>query len=355
MRTDTTQRDRPDIEDQLARYGTWLAARVGVPVTPPTLDEPAHGVHRARARVGLVATGSVAIAAAVALVVWLGVGDSGPRSGEPVIVGTQPSTQATSPEGAPPATAALREQLAQVLSDLARIQSVILENQELQELISLQVPGSSEVVVAQIVPGAADNLESTLQIDKGSAEGLAEGMAVVIGGDAVPVLVGRVADVATHTATVRLLQDPDSRISVWIPVYRQAGILQGEGDPERLSIDEVPISADERPHVGQIVETSGRDGSEIPPGLIVGSVAAVDDTPPGGLATHVDVRPIADLERVTHVRVITDYTPGDVVEHGGGTTVDAGTATTDTGAGSGTTTTTTGGDTAPTSAPEATG
>jgi rod shape-determining protein MreC len=350
MRTDTTQSDRPDVEDQLARYGTWLAARVGVPVTPPTFHEPAPEVHRARARAGLVATGSVAIAAAVALVVWLGVGDRGPRSSEPVIVGTQPSTQATGPEGVPAADALRREQLAQLRSDLERIQSVILENQELQELLSLQVHGSSEVVVAQVVPGAAGNVESTLQIDKGGAEGLAEGMAVVIGSDdAVPVLIGRVAEVATHTATIRLLHDPDSRISVWIPVYRQAGILEGEGDPGQLSIDEVPISVDERPRVGQIVETSGRDGSELPPGLIVGSVSAVDDAPPNAFDTHVDVRPIADLERLTYVRVITDYTLGDVVEQGDGTT--AGTATTDTGAGSGTTTTTTG-SIGPTTVPE---
>ena len=260
----------------------------------------------------------------------------------------------------------LREQLAQARSDLAQVrrdvaqvQSVIIENQDLQALLDLQVPGSTERVVAQVVSGAPNNFQSTLQIDKGSADGLVAGMPVVIGDDdAQPVLIGRLTDVATHTATVRLLQDRESRISVWIPVYRQAGILEGQGDPERLSIDDVPINADERPRVGQIVETSGRDGSDLPPGLIVGSVSAVDDAPPGALDTHVDVRPIADLERITHVRVITDYTPGEVVEQGDGTTgtTTAGTTTNDAGTGGDATTSTTGdGGTAPTTAPEASG
>jgi rod shape-determining protein MreC len=250
--------------------------------------------------------------------------------------------------------AALRDQVAQLRSELAQVQSVIIENQELQALLELQVPGSTERVVAQVVSGAPNNFQSTLQIDKGSAEGLVAGMAVVIGDDdAQPVLIGRLTEVATHTATVRLLQDPESRISVWIPLYRQAGILEGEGDPEQLSIDDVPVRAGERPSVGQIVETSGRDGSELPPGLIVGSISAVDRATPGELETHVDVRPIADLERVTHVRVITDYTPGELVEQGEATTGDTGTG--DTGTDAATTTTTTGGDTAPTTAPEASG
>jgi rod shape-determining protein MreC len=252
---------------------------------------------------------------------------------------------------------ALRAQLAQARSDLAQVQSDIIENQELTALLDLQVQGSTEAVVAQVVSGAPNNFQSTVQIDKGSAEGLERGMAVVIG-DATgqPVLVGRLTEVATHTATVRLLHDRESRISVWIPVYRQAGILAGEGDPERLSIDEVPISADERPRVGQIVETSGRDGSELPPGLIVGSVSSVDDSPPGALDTHVEVRPIADLERVTHVRVITDYTPGELQDDTTSTTAVTGSGPPGTAAdGTGSTTTTTVDDSATTTAPEASG
>jgi rod shape-determining protein MreC len=253
--------------------------------------------------------------------------------------------------------AALRDQVAQLRSELAQVQSVIIENQELQALLELQVPGSTERVVAQVVSGAPNNFQSTLQIDKGSADGLAAGMAVVIGDDdAQPVLIGRLTEVATHTATVRLLQDRESRISVWIPVYRQAGILVGEGDPERLSIDEVPVNADERPRIGQIVETSGRDGSELPPGLIVGSVSAVDDSSPGALDTHVDVRPVADLERVTHVRVITDYTPGELQDDTTSTTAVTGSGPPGTAAdGTGSTTTTTVDDSATTTAPEASG
>jgi rod shape-determining protein MreC len=243
---------------------------------------------------------------------------------------------------------ALREQVAQLRSDLAQIQSVIIENQELQALLDLQVAGSTERVVAQVTSGSPNNFQSTLQIDKGSADGLAVDMAVVIGGDdAEPVLIGRISEVATHTATVRLLQDPDSRVSVWIPVYGQAGILEGRGSPDRLVIEDLEIGPDERPRVGQVVETSGREGSEFPPGLIIGSISAVADAPPGATTTNVDVRPIADLERVTRVRVITDYTPGEVDESA--TTTTPGDATAPT-----TTTTTTVEGTA-TTAPESSG
>jgi rod shape-determining protein MreC len=242
--------------------------------------------------------------------------------------------------------AALREQVAQLRSDLAQIQSVIIENQELQELLDLQVAGSTERVVAQVTSGAADNFESTLRIDKGSADGLAEGMAVVIGGDdAEPVLVGRIAEVDTHAATVRLLQDPESQVSVWIPVYGETAILQGEGSADRLVIEDIPIGPNEVPAVGQVVETSGREGSEFPPGLIIGSISAVAAPRPGALFTSVDVRPIADLERITRVRVITDYTSGDVADS----------ATTATSAPPPTTTTTTAVEGTATTAPEASG
>jgi hypothetical protein len=283
-----------DLLDRLQALGSWLDETVepvtaaearGAPVV--TEDVP---LRLRRRRRGVQALGATATAVAVALATWSVARDDGGNADPDDVVVDEPTTT-TGP---------------------APIPHAIHENRELQALLDLEVAGSTEVVVAQVVSGPPTGVTSTLQLDAGSADGLAVDMAVVIaGGDDEPVLIGRISDVATHAATVRLLHDRDSRIDVWIPISGRAGVLEGRGS-DRLVVHDVEIWPDELPRVGQVVETSARGGSDLPPGLLIGSVSAVADPPPGAGTTDVDVRPFADLEQVTRVRVITDYTPDEV-------------------------------------------
>jgi rod shape-determining protein MreC len=77
-------------------------------------------------------------------------------------------------------------------------------------------------------------------------------------------------------------------------------IAGGTGDPDRLQLENVPVTADIRE--GDLLETSGL-GGRFPRGYPVGYVEAVLIEPTSAFA-EVTVRPLAALDRSRHVLVV---------------------------------------------------
>ncbi len=140
----------------------------------------------------------------------------------------------------------------------------------------------------------------SLLVDRGAADGLVEGLAVVQGSR----LVGLVQHVDERSARVQLVTDPSFRIEV--AVRSQEGVratayLRG-GDDEALPLRNLRAPTGFVVRRDDSVLTS--NGSErVPDGLVVGRVTDADDLEVETLR-DVKIRPLFDLDASTTVLVL---------------------------------------------------
>ncbi len=104
----------------------------------------------------------------------------------------------------------LRDQLSQARAQTLQSADAQRELELLQAQEHLDFVGNIPRVVAQVVATSSSNFELSVQINRGSDNGIAVSMPVVTGGG----LVGRVAAVSAKRATVLLLTDPTFSVGV---------------------------------------------------------------------------------------------------------------------------------------------
>jgi rod shape-determining protein MreC len=153
-------------------------------------------------------------------------------------------------------------------------------------------------VDARVVAGPLTNFEHTLELDKGTNDGIAVDMPVVTGAG----LVGRITEVQKTRSVVKLLTDPDVVVGVRLFTSQETGLMHGTGDGQPLTIDEgigpkVPVPPND------LVTTSGEDRAAYPPSIPIGSVTA-STVSSDQLRQVVTVQPLADLSNLTLVKVL---------------------------------------------------
>jgi rod shape-determining protein MreC len=102
-------------------------------------------------------------------------------------------------------------------------------------------------ILARVISNSPSNFDQTVEIDKGSNDGLEIGQMVVVG----QVLVGKITEVQSDRATVMLITD--ARFSVAVKV-------ENVDDEEEESEDSVP--ADDETSTETSTDTSGPEGEE---------------------------------------------------------------------------------------------
>jgi rod shape-determining protein MreC len=178
--------------------------------------------------------------------------------------------------------------------------SVEAELKHLKELVDLQDASDLPTVVARISSSGSSTFDHVRFINKGSADGISEGDAVV---DARG-LVGRVDLVFEHRAEVRLILDPNVQVFVRDQSTSQEGIVRGDNENDlllRMSNVDEPVHAD------SVIVTAG---SRFPPGITVGTVTktASDDA---GFGLVTGVVPAVSFSRLDYVIVVVGYSPLD--------------------------------------------
>lgn len=145
----------------------------------------------------------------------------------------------------------------------------------------------------------------SILIDRGSADGVRVGDTVVMGAT----FLGRVRQVYTSTARVKLLTDPSSRLEVFVRTSK-GGLLRGfarrvgsQNGHDRMQVEFVEL----KPGVGVIpvkspVFTANFD-ERVPAHLLVGLVSEVSD-PDLDRMPILSVRPAMDLDRSTECIVL---------------------------------------------------
>ena len=197
----------------------------------------------------------------------------------------------------------LRQQVQALRNRVGQTKTLEDEVKRLRDVLGLSFVGTLKTVAAQVITGAPGNFDNTLEIDRGTSNGLAMGMPVVsnLG------LIGRVIDVSKHSATVLLITDPASNVAVRLPASNATGVASGHGGLNTLSVSfvnpDAQLARDEN------VVTAGQKDGLYPPDIPVGTVVSAAKTP-GANQYDVTVRPYANLARVEFVQVVRWTGPG---------------------------------------------
>jgi rod shape-determining protein MreC len=193
----------------------------------------------------------------------------------------------------------LREQNAELRRQIAELQAAGQDNLALRQALDFQRTYGHSMVAAQVVGRGPDGFSLTVEIDRGTDDGVRPGMVVASGAG----LVGRVLEAAPHAAIVQTLADPQSRVSGYLAKSGLEGTVMG--GPENLQMQINPRFG-ATPAAGDWVLTSGVGGG-YPRGLLIAQVARVtyNDASTVDRATLTWVN---DPATMTVVLVITDFT-----------------------------------------------
>jgi rod shape-determining protein MreC len=183
---------------------------------------------------------------------------------------------------------------------LAELNAAGYDNKELRQALDFQRTFGHRTVVAEVVGRGPDAFSRTLQIDRGSDDGVRAGMIVVSG----PGLVGRVRETGLHGAIVQTLADPQSRANVFLSGSGLQGTVIGGPAALQLQLQHrIGATASK----GEWAITSGIGGG-YPRGLVVGNVTSVSHSDAATVDTAL-VDWVNNLATMTLVIVVLDFTP----------------------------------------------
>ena len=201
----------------------------------------------------------------------------------------------------------LTQELAEARTELAEARTAARDNEQLRRMVDLEkepgFPDGMNPVTARVIARSSTDWSSTIQINKGTSDGVQEDQPVITGDG----LVGKVAQASGSTATVQLITDGEAAVDAAIVPDGTSGVVRTPvGDPDDLQLDFVRDV--EKIEKGQTVITSGFRRGELeslfPRGIPIGTIRNVDRDE---LETYnrVHVEPFADFRRIDLVQVLT--------------------------------------------------
>jgi len=206
----------------------------------------------------------------------------------------------------------LEVQLAQVTKerDEALAENAVLKSQmdkvaKLQDVLGVQDANPEwSLVTANVINPDPTGLQKLVTIDKGKADGIDVGMAVVDPN----YLVGYITEVEEHSARVTLVIDNSFSVGAKLQDHPKGvgiayGMWQSGGRVEMRYVDR-----DITPGKDEVVVTSDdtdSQTSQIPPALISGKVTGESSIDNQGDSQTIQILPAADFDNLSIVAVIT--------------------------------------------------
>lgn len=191
----------------------------------------------------------------------------------------------------------LREENSELRGAVLRADDAERERQALIDQLNLGNASDIPRVDARVVATNPSNFELSIEIDKGSSQGVADGMPVVTGTG----LVGRISNVSRNRAVVQLLVDDEFSVGIRIDPQGDTGVATGQGIRRPMTADLLDPST--KLEQGQVAVTSGLQQSQFPPGIPVGTIATAT-TRANALQQDVEITPVVDLGRLAFVTVL---------------------------------------------------
>jgi rod shape-determining protein MreC len=192
--------------------------------------------------------------------------------------------------------ARLRDELAKQRGQNNQAQAIqnelnlVLSNQHLPYI------GNIQTVQATVVDTSSSNFENSIQINRGSAQGILVNMPVVTGDG----LVGKVVRVSAKRATVLLLTDPTFSVGVRLATG-DAAVADGTGRGNPIRVELVPANL--KLNTGDTLVTSGLQNEIFPKDIPVGKISRVKQSP-GALQEDVSMSPLVQPDKLQFVQVL---------------------------------------------------
>lgn len=207
----------------------------------------------------------------------------------------------------------LREEVEALQAEVAAGEDAQRRVRELEEALGVKESRpEDEFVAADVIAREPSPLKRAIAINRGSQDGLDEGMVVLSRAGS---LVGTISRVYEDFAWIRLLTDSNSAVNATVQSEGAEetdsedssgprGVIAGELRSD-LSLEMLPPDATLAE--GDLVTTSGLGGN-YPRALLVGTIKAVEDKPQA-LFVSATVEPAADLSSLDTVLVISNFLP----------------------------------------------
>jgi len=160
--------------------------------------------------------------------------------------------------------AVLKEKLAMADNLKNRLRELELENKRLRKFIDFEAPGQEPLVAAKVIGRDPSPWFRTIMIGKGSRDGLAKGLPVLVSEG----IVGQIVSVSEKYARVLLITDRNSAVDALVQDSRSRGIVKGDNTDRcffKYALRKDPIEK------GDIIVSSGLD-QVFPKGLRIGKV-----------------------------------------------------------------------------------
>lgn len=203
----------------------------------------------------------------------------------------------------------LKAENQRLLAQVVRYQQQRLQNQQLTAQVGLD----NQISIANYKPVTGQVIErdpslwyETIEIDKGTADGVHNGDPVTGDGG----LVGKISEVGPTFSFAMMLTDDKYAVTAQVlDQYGDTGVLKpAVGNPYQLLLTDLPPQAKVQP--GQYVVTASFKAGPLeslqPPGIPIGQVS--DPNPQTDLTNNqqIEVTPTADLRHLDVVQVLTN-------------------------------------------------
>jgi len=189
----------------------------------------------------------------------------------------------------------LREIIEEMKQERIQLLEFRGENSRLRALLGFKQDFQKPLLPAEVIGKDLSGWFQTVVIDRGTRDGIEEGMAVV----SVQGIVGQVMESSKSFARVLLITDPNSAVAALIQRRRARGIVAGNGR-QLCRLEYLHRSEEIEP--GDLVLASGLDGV-YPKGVLIGTVLKTETKDPE-LFQRVEVKPSVDFRRLEDVMVL---------------------------------------------------
>lgn len=192
----------------------------------------------------------------------------------------------------------MRQERLQFLARLQRMEALQAENGRLRALLDSAPRLADRVLVANILSVDLDPFQHRFVIDKGGADDVYVGQAMLDAGG----IVGQVTRVEAFTSEAILISDPGHATPVEVNRNGLRSIALGGGDSSKVNLPFLPNNADIE--VGDLLVSSGLGGA-FPSGYPVARVTEVERIP-GEPFANVTAQPTGALNREREVLLVWD-------------------------------------------------
>ena len=188
----------------------------------------------------------------------------------------------------------LRANVLALEGQLDELEQLRARLQELEDLLNLTTPEGIDTVTARVIAVSPSDFDHIRRIDRGLADGITAGMAVIDERG----LVGRIVEpVNQNSATIRLITDPLSSVGVVVLRTGETGWVTGQGAGPLVL--KMPRAVEELLAGDLLVTGGGRFPADLSVGIVIGAAMAE-----AGFTLTTTIDPRVSFGRLDFVEVL---------------------------------------------------